>query len=59
MLLVFQENYENSKGKMGDLQSMLIGMSKKVYKEMLKEMNIIASRDEPSQQQHASEVCNH
>jgi hypothetical protein len=38
---------------------MSVGMSKKVYKEMVKEMNIIASQEEASQQQRASEVCNH
>jgi hypothetical protein len=26
---------------------------------MVKEMNAIASQEEPFQQQHASEVCNH
>jgi hypothetical protein len=31
----------------------------KVYKEMVKEMSIIASQDEPSQQQHASNTCIH
>jgi hypothetical protein len=45
--------------KRGENQYMLVGMSKKVYKEMVKEMNIIASQEEPSQQQCASEVCNH
>ena len=47
------------KEKWGEPQSMMLGMSKKVYKEMVKEMNIFVSREEPSQQQHASEVCNH
>jgi hypothetical protein len=32
------------------------GMSKKMYKEMVKEMDIIASQEEPSQQQCASNV---
>jgi len=34
-------------------------MSKKVYKEMVKEIGIIASQEEQSQQQHASNVCDH
>ena len=42
-----------------DMWNMWVGMSKKVYKEMVKEMEIIASWDEPSQQQRASNVCNH
>ena len=46
------------KGKWGDLQSIPIGMSTNVYKEMVKEMNITMSRDDPSQQR-ASEVYNH
>jgi hypothetical protein len=35
---------------------MSVGMSKKMYKEMLKEMDIITLQEEPSQQQHASNV---
>jgi hypothetical protein len=35
---------------------MPVGMLKKVYDEMVKEMSIIASLDEPSQQQDA--ICN-
>ena len=35
---------------------MPLGISKKVYKEMVKEINIIASREESSQQQHELEV---
>ena len=39
---------------------MPVGISKKVYKEMVKEMDIIALHKEPSQQQRASNViCNH
>jgi hypothetical protein len=38
---------------------MSVGMSKRVYKEMVKEMNIIASQEDASQQQRASEVCDH
>ena len=37
---------------------MPIGMSKKVYKEIVKEMNIIALRKDSSQQHYASKVCN-
>jgi hypothetical protein len=44
--------------KQGESRYMPIGMSKKVYKEMVKEMNIIASQEEASQRR-ASEVCNH
>jgi hypothetical protein len=44
------------KDQRADIQNMLVGMSKKVYKEMVKEMDIIASQKDPSQQQHASNV---
>lgn len=39
--------------------NMPVGMFKKVYKSMVKEMTIIASQEEPSQQQDASNVFNH
>jgi hypothetical protein len=42
-----------------DIRNMIVGMSKKVYKDMVKEMDIIALQEEPSQQQRASNVCNH
>ena len=42
-----------SNKKWGDHKYMLIGMSKKVYKKMVKEMNIISLRKESSQQQCA------
>ena len=43
-----------------DIRNMPVGMSKKVYKEIIKEMDKIASREEPSQQQRTSNViCNH
>ena len=49
-----------SKDEWADIRNMLVGMSKKVYKEMVKEMDKIALREEPSQEQHASNViCNH
>ena len=49
-----------SKDKRADIRNMPVGMSKKVYKEMVKEMDIIASHEEPSQQKRASNVtCNH
>ena len=49
-----------SKDELVDIRNMAVGMSKKVYKEMVKEMDIIASYEEPSQQQCASNViCNH
>ena len=45
-----------SKDEGGNIRNMLVGMSKKVYKEMVKEMDIIASHEQPSQQQCASNV---
>ena len=49
-----------SKDEWADIRNMPVGMSKKVYKEMVKEMDIIASHEEPYQQQRASNViCNH
>ena len=45
--------------KQGDQKYMLVGMLKKVYKEMVKEMNIIASKKDSYQEQCASQVCNH
>jgi hypothetical protein len=44
---------------LGEIQYMWVGMSKKVYKEMVKEMNIISSQEDASQQQCSSEVCYH
>jgi len=49
-----------SKDERADIRNMPVGMSKKVYKEMVKEMDKIALQEEPSQQHHASNViCNH
>ena len=49
-----------SKDERADIINMLVGMSKKVYKEMVKEMDKIASQEEPSQQKRASNlICNH
>ena len=49
-----------SKDERADIRNMPIGMSKKVYKEMVKEMDKISSQEEPYQQQRASNViCNH
>ena len=49
-----------SKDERANIINMPVRMSKKVYKEMIKEMDIIASHQEPSQQQCASNViCNH
>ena len=49
-----------SKDKRANIKNMPVGMSKKVYKEMVKEMDKIASQEEPSQQQRASNlICNH
>ena len=59
-MLHFQEDYENIKDERADIRNMPVGMSKKVYKEMVKEMDKIASQEEPSQQQRASNIiCNH
>jgi hypothetical protein len=40
-----------SKDQHVDIQNMLVGMSKIVYKEMVKEMDIIAMHEGPYQQQ--------
>ena len=49
-----------SKDERADIKNIPVVMSKKVYKEMVKEMDKIASQEEPSQQQRASNViCNH
>ena len=45
-----------SEDEEADTKNMAVGMSKNLYKEMVKEMDIIASHEEPSQQQHASNV---
>ena len=39
-----------SKDEQADIRNILVGMSKKVYKEMVKEMDIIALHEDPSQQ---------
>jgi hypothetical protein len=41
-----------------DIRNKPVGMPKKVYREMVKELDIIASQEELSQQQRASNVCN-
>jgi hypothetical protein len=56
---VFRKILNFPKEKWGGSKYIPIWMSKKVYKEMVKEMNIIALRKESSQQQCASQVCNH
>ena len=43
----------------GDMRNVSVGVCKKVYKESVKEIDIIASQEDPSQQQHASNVWNH
>ena len=48
-----------SKYERVDIINMPVGMSKKVYKEMFKEMEKIASQEEPSQQQRASNVISY
>ena len=47
------------KDEWGDMWNVPVGVSKKVYKEMVKEIDIIASQEDPSQQQRASNVWNH
>ena len=44
------------KDERANIRNMPVGMSKKVYKEMVKEMDKIASQEEPYQQQRASNV---
>ena len=57
---VFGEIMKISKDERADIRNMPVGMSKKVYKEMVKEMEKNALWEEPSQQQRASNViCNH
>ena len=45
-----------SKDERVDIKNMPVGMSKKVYKEMVKEMDIIALHAEPYQEHRASNV---
>ena len=45
-----------SKNERVDIKNMPVGMSKNVYKVMVKEMDKIASQEESSQQQRASNV---
>ena len=40
----------------GDMINVSIGVSKKVYEKMVKEIDIIASQEDSSQQQHATNV---
>ena len=46
------------KDEWGDIQNIAVGMSKNVYKEIVKDIYIIASHEEPYQQQRASNVWN-
>jgi hypothetical protein len=55
----FKDIMNIPRDKRGENQYMVVGMSKKMHKEMVKEMNIIASQEEPSQQKCISEVCIH
>ena len=47
------------KDEWGDMWNVPIGVSKKVYNEMVKEIDIIASQEDPYQYQCASNVWNH
>ena len=59
-MLHFHEDYEKSKYERANIGNMPIGMSKRVYKEMVKEVDKISLQEEPSKQQCASNVtCNH
>ena len=53
---LFRKIIKIPEDKRGDMQTVSVGMSKKVYKEMVKEKYIIASQEEPSEQQRASNV---
>ena len=49
-----------SKDEWTEIKNMPVGMSKKVYKEMFKEMDKVSSQEEPSKKQRTSNViCNH
>ena len=49
-----------SKDEWDDIRNIPVGMSKKVYKEMVKEMDIVSSHEEPYKKQRSSNViCNH
>ena len=49
-----------SKDERADIRNMTVGIPNKVYKEIVKEIDKIASQGEPSQQQRTSNViCNH
>ena len=45
-----------SKDERANIINMPVGMSKKVYKDVVKEMEKIALQEEPSQQQRVSNV---
>ena len=53
---IFRNIMKMSKDERGDMQNVPVGVSKKVYKDMVKEIDINASQYDPSQQQHASNV---
>ena len=46
------------KDEWGDMWNVLVGLSENVYKEMVKEMYILALQEGSSQQQRASNVWN-
>ena len=50
---IFRKITKTSKDKRVDIRNMPIGMSKKVYKGMVKEMDKIASQEEKSKKQRA------
>ena len=46
-----------SKDERADIRNMIVGMSKRVYKDMVREMDIIALHEEPSQRA-SNVICN-
>ena len=48
VILHFPEDYKNSKDEQGDMRNVSVEMCKKVYKEMVKEMDKIASQEDLS-----------
>ena len=50
VILHFPEDYKNSKDEQGDMRNVSVEMCKKVYKDMVKEMDMIASQEDLYQQ---------
>ena len=56
MLFVFQEDYQNSKVQVRGSSKNAGRDFQNVYKDMVKEMNILASQEDSTQQHRASKV---